>query len=722
MGALASRRNAGNDVVDYGNNNAYRYPPKSGSYFSSHFIMGGERFDMTQPEAYLFGENQDLNFLGNKPIPFPYPLPQGNEPTKTLKSLVNIRKDTLRFVRISDAEKVPLDNSDTEQTFNHHRYNIEFTFDSDVKCAITIYYFAMEEISNGQLVYHPRAASMNSETYHYKRGANQVFSQSTHVVDPSKFPEEDWQYNPDKEVIPVVIQCIVEEEEHAGHSHVTFAVVEKNADSGYVLKPLKQKQCVGGLCYLLQEIYGIENKNLERSKLDADDEIEDTGSECVICMSDMRDTLILPCRHLCLCNNCAESLRYQASNCPICRAPFRALLQIRAMRRKQVSSNLTQGGGEEDNFVSQEGVPPGYEAVSLLEALNGPYQNNSVPSPMQMSHEGIREKKRSLKRRQTNEVTGTRQQAQNLNDDLVDKENKTNEAIIAKNTQPTTPEVVMSEQIVGSQGNKENEKNSGSDVEAVPPLSEESKHSDKNMVSSINSISSEALSDKIGRQTPADRKDVVAADCETHSMERGEYLKLYEQAEQECESDYLRTCSQTTASSDNFLEDSTSCSDPDEAEPELDYDVEANPPSLSLYACALSLNARALHLSDPHHHMHSFSLNLVITCKLALARSLPLILIITCILSFSLSVSHPHRHSLSLILIGILCLSSSSAFSVSHPHRHSLSLILIGILCLSSSSAFSVSHPHRHSLSLILIGILCLCLSLSNPHLHSLSL
>lgn len=69
--------------------------------------------------------------------------------------------------------------------------------------------------------------------------------------------------------------------------------------------------------------------------------------------------------------------------------------------------------------------------------------------------------------RQTNEVTGTRQQAQNLNDDLVDKENKTNEAIIAKNTQPTTPEVVMSEQIVGSQGNKENEKNSGSDVEAV---------------------------------------------------------------------------------------------------------------------------------------------------------------------------------------------------------------------------------------------------------------
>ena len=39
--------------------------------------------------------------------------------------------------------------------------------------------------------YRPRNAQMNSETFHYKRGANQVFSQSVHVVDPAKFPEED---------------------------------------------------------------------------------------------------------------------------------------------------------------------------------------------------------------------------------------------------------------------------------------------------------------------------------------------------------------------------------------------------------------------------------------------------------------------------------------------------------------------------------------------------
>lgn len=80
------------------------------------------------------------------------------------------------------------------------------------------------------------------------------------------------------------------------------------------------------------EIEDDEGSVLEECEPEDDDE---GGGECVICMSEPRDTLILPCRHLCLCQLCADSLRYQANNCPICRAPFRALLQIRALRKVQ---------------------------------------------------------------------------------------------------------------------------------------------------------------------------------------------------------------------------------------------------------------------------------------------------------------------------------------------------------------------------------------------------
>nr|XP_045618990.1 probable E3 ubiquitin-protein ligase MGRN1 isoform X8 [Procambarus clarkii] len=401
MGAITSRQNAGVEEVDIGVNHAYKYPPKSGNYFSSHFIMGGERFETALPEMYLFGENMDVNFLGSRPAPFPYPAPTANEPSKTLKALINIRKESLRFVRAPDESATLKEPDDTTAV---SRFNIEFTFDCDVRCAITIMYFCSEDITTSGMIYTPRDPVMNSETYHYKRGANQQFSQVCHVFDPSLYPEEELLYSFDREILPIVIYCVAEEGEDPRQSHVTFAMVERHSD-GYALKPLKQKLFVDGLSYLLQEIYGIENKNADNCKVSTEEDIEDNGAECVICMCNLRDTLILPCRHLCLCNCCADSLRYQANNCPICRAPFRALLQIKALQKNSGACTNPQPSSEDEkpSFVvvsilgaalagedeeglhafialSGDNVPPGYEAVSLIEALNGPSVALQQPS------------------------------------------------------------------------------------------------------------------------------------------------------------------------------------------------------------------------------------------------------------------------------------------------------------------------------------------------------
>lgn len=52
---------------------------------------------------------------------------------------------------------------------------------------------------------------MNSETYHYKRGANQQFCQTSHIFDPTQYNEDDLTYSMEREVIPIAIHCVVED-------------------------------------------------------------------------------------------------------------------------------------------------------------------------------------------------------------------------------------------------------------------------------------------------------------------------------------------------------------------------------------------------------------------------------------------------------------------------------------------------------------------------------
>ncbi|XP_012910513.1 E3 ubiquitin-protein ligase MGRN1 isoform X2 [Mustela putorius furo] len=397
MGSILSRRIAGVEDIDIQANSAYRYPPKSGNYFASHFFMGGEKFDTPHPEGYLFGENMDLNFLGNRPVQFPYVTPAPHEPVKTLRSLVNIRKDSLRLVRYKDGADSPSEDSEKPRVL----YSLEFTFDADARVAITIYCQAVEEFLNGMAVYSPKSPALQSETAHYKRGVSQQFSLPSFKIDFSEWKDDELNFDLDRGVFPVVIQAVVDEGdvvEVTGHAHVLLAAFEKHVDGSFSVKPLKQKQIVDRVSYLLQEIYGIENKNNQETK-PSDEENSDNSNECVVCLSDLRDTLILPCRHLCLCNSCADTLRYQASNCPICRLPFRALLQIRAVRKKpgalspvSFSPVLAQSMDHDEHScpfkkskahpaslaskkpkreTSSDSIPPGYEPISLLEALNG---------------------------------------------------------------------------------------------------------------------------------------------------------------------------------------------------------------------------------------------------------------------------------------------------------------------------------------------------------------
>merc|ERR1740121_3129544 len=84
---------------------------------------------------------------------------------------------------------------------------------------------------------------------------------------------------------------------------------------------VRQKVCVDGRDYVLQEVYGLETL-ADHGEGEHDESA--VGQPCVICLTDPRNTAVMPCRHLCVCEDCATQLQVGAATrndkCPICRS------------------------------------------------------------------------------------------------------------------------------------------------------------------------------------------------------------------------------------------------------------------------------------------------------------------------------------------------------------------------------------------------------------------
>ncbi len=68
------------------------------------------------------------------------------------------------------------------------------------------------------------------------------------------------------------------------------------------------------------------------------------NGECLICCSNLRNTIFLPCRHACTCNTCAHSLKMRNSPCPICKNAIKDLLILDV---EEKSNNIIDEGKNE---------------------------------------------------------------------------------------------------------------------------------------------------------------------------------------------------------------------------------------------------------------------------------------------------------------------------------------------------------------------------------------
>ncbi|EGG23820.1 hypothetical protein DFA_05956 [Cavenderia fasciculata] len=212
-------------------------------------------------------------------------------------------------------------------------YNIKFKFDSEEPCVIDIYLLAHEADESDTI----NECNTHLGPFHFSRGLDQSFSLSnSEYIDVSKFSTKDLTtFAIEKVQYPLIItlKTVSYLEDPSSSSSSTSTTSTQKIircqysyltllacdDYTYDVKALKQKNFIDSkTSYITHDIYGYHSNSNETPGND-DDKL------CLTCMSEERDTLLIPCRHFYLCANCAREIK---GRCPLCRSIVGSILKV----------------------------------------------------------------------------------------------------------------------------------------------------------------------------------------------------------------------------------------------------------------------------------------------------------------------------------------------------------------------------------------------------------
>jgi len=80
----------------------------------------------------------------------------------------------------------------------------------------------------------------------------------------------------------------------------------------WVIKVVRREAVIGAHTFLLKEIYGLSSSTQTQQSSsyppNQEDPYASTPNECIVCLTSPRDVVLLPCRHLVVCRDCAVGM------------------------------------------------------------------------------------------------------------------------------------------------------------------------------------------------------------------------------------------------------------------------------------------------------------------------------------------------------------------------------------------------------------------------------
>jgi hypothetical protein len=164
---------------------------------------------------------------------------------------------------------------------------LEFSVSALVNSDITCKFFVFED---GLGLIKDKRYNIPEQKFSIQPIFNQIFQITLNRVDHS------YQYSSS---LPIVIEAL-------NPSLIEMTLIEIR---GNTPKILQQRVIKNKMMYEIREIFNPPTE-----------EMDEREKSCVICMNFLRNAIIEPCCHICICEKCANLMRTQINRkCPMCR-------------------------------------------------------------------------------------------------------------------------------------------------------------------------------------------------------------------------------------------------------------------------------------------------------------------------------------------------------------------------------------------------------------------
>ena len=231
-----------------------------------------------------------------------------------------------------------------QDSISPDKFFIKFNYDSlfDLDCYINFNVSEKSDISlkntNHKLSYSPSDNFIEKGFYQkkLKNGENKEFYNKEAFIDIRNYYEEKNEnqnsFDICIEFVPLFPPGSPEISDNNEIVFVTLCNFERHQEENtYMIKCIKQRIKTHKIWI---DLYDIFDTSMD-------------GGLCLICCSEKRNTIFLPCKHACCCNKCGSEIKYRFKPCPICKTPIDDLLIVNSDEKKIKIEN------EEDNINNE---------------------------------------------------------------------------------------------------------------------------------------------------------------------------------------------------------------------------------------------------------------------------------------------------------------------------------------------------------------------------------